>query len=592
MHQLLNYPFDSQAILKKRRAIRRELLGSKEPRIKKKIAVLGGSTTHDIVSVLELFLLDFGIEPEFYESEFGLYYEDAMFGEALGEFAPDLIFVHTSRRNITGLPAPADSPEFVSELLEAQYSRLENMWDHLLKTFRCPVIQNNFELPFYRLLGSRDAWDHRGHTNFISRLNMKLCEYACSHEDFYINDINYLSADYGLLKWTDPFYWHMYKYCLNLDAVPAFSYNLACIIKSIYGMNKKALVLDLDNTLWGGVVGDDGVDGIEIGHETPMGQVYSEFQAYLKELAGYGIILNVDSKNDEENALAGLRHPEGTLRPEDFICIKANWEPKDINFTEIAGELNILPESMVFIDDNPAERAIVTGQAPGVCAPLMDAPEHYITAIDRCGFFEASKLSKDDLSRNDMYRANARRAKLQKSFGSYEDYLLSLEMSARIRPFEQVYIPRIAQLTNKSNQFNLTTRRFTEPEMQAAMEDPEVITLYGRLTDKFGDNGVISVVMGRKDRDTLHITLWLMSCRVLKRNMEHAMLDELVKAAGAAGVRTLRGYYYRTQKNGMVRDFYKDFGFALVSSEGEDTVWELPIEGYVPKNTVIKVNAE
>ena len=382
----------------------------------------------------------------------------------------------------------------------------------------------------------------------------------------------------------------MYKYCLCLDAIPAFSYNVACIIKSIYGKNKKALVLDLDNTLWGGVVGDDGVDGIEIGHETSMGQVYSEFQAYLKELKSCGIMLNVDSKNEEENALAGLNHPEGTLKPDDFIYIKANWQPKDLNFTEIAAELNILPESMVFVDDNPAERAIVTGQIPGVSAPHMDAPEHYITAIDRCGFFEATALSKDDLSRNEMYKANAQRSKLQKSFASYEDYLRSLEMYADIRPFEPVYLSRITQLTNKSNQFNLTTRRYTESEMRERSNDPSYITLYGKLTDKFGDNGVITVVIGHIARDVLDIELWLMSCRVLKRNMEHAMLDTLAAKARQTGVTTLRGYYYRTAKNNMVKDFYRDFGFTLVSSDGDDTVWELPITGYENKNTVIKVN--
>lgn len=590
MHSLLTYPFDPQTILKKRRAIRRELLASGEPRVKKKIAVLGGSTTHDIVSILELFLLDFGIEPEFYESEFGLYYEDAMFSEELSRFAPDLIYIHTSRRNITRFPGPSDTPESAEELLSAQYAHFEGMWEHIREKYRCPVIQNNFELPFYRLLGNRDAWDHRGQTNFVTRLNAKFYEYAASHQDFYINDINYLSADYGLLGWSDPFYWHMYKYCLNLEAVPALSYSVACIIKSIYGKNKKALVLDLDNTLWGGIVGDDGVDGIEIGHETSMGQVYSEFQAYLKELRGYGIMLNVDSKNDEENAIAGLSHPEGTLRPEDFISIKANWQPKDLNFAEIAQELNILPESMVFVDDNPAERAIVTGQLPGVSAPVMDAPEHYITAIDRCGFFEMTKLSGDDLSRNDMYKANAQRAKLQKSFADYREYLLSLDMRAQIRPFEPVYIPRIAQLTNKSNQFNLTTRRYTESQMQELSGDKDYVTLYGRLTDRFGDNGVISVVLGRIDGGTLHIELWLMSCRVLKRNMEHAMLDALVRAAREAGVTTLRGYYYKTAKNGMVKDFYKDFGFSLLREDGEDTVWELPIDGYKDKNTVIKVN--
>ena len=590
MHQLLTCPFDSQTILKKRRTIRRELMSDGSSRSKKKIAVLGGSTTHDIVSVLELFLLDFGIEPVFYESEFGLFYEEAMFSPELEAFSPDLVFIHTSRRNITDLPRPGDTEADVSERLDGTYSRFETMWERLRRRFHCPVIQNNFELPFYRLLGNRDAWDFRGHTNFVTRLNARFCQYAASHADFYINDISYLSADYGLLKWTDPFYWHMYKYCLCLDAVPAFSYSVACIIKSIYGKNKKALVLDLDNTLWGGVVGDDGPDGIEIGHETSIGQVYSEFQAYLKELKAYGIMLNIDSKNDEENALAGLEHPEGTLRPDDFIHIKANWQPKDVNFTEIAKELNILPESMVFVDDNPAERAIVTAQVPGVCAPDMAAPEHYITAIDRCGFFEATELSKDDLSRNEMYKANAERGRLQKAFANYEEYLLSLDMRASIRPFEPVYLARIAQLTNKSNQFNLTTRRCTESQIQEMADDSQYITLYGKLSDKFGENGVISVVIGHIAGKILDIELWLMSCRVLKRNMEHAMLDALAARAKEAGVDKLRGYYYRTAKNGMVRDFYRDFGFTLISSDGDDTVWELPISGYQNKNTVIKVN--
>ena len=590
MHPLLTCPFDPQTILKKRRTIRRELLSDGSRRIEKKIAVLGGSTTHDIISALELFLLDFGIEPVFYESEFGLYYEDAMFGAELEEFAPDLIFVHTSRRNITDLPQAGDTEAAVNGRLDAVYAHFETMWERLRERFACPVIQNNFELPFYRLLGNRDAWDFRGHTNFVTRLNARFYEYAASHKDFYLNDIHYLSADYGLLKWSDPLWWHMYKYCLCLDAVPAFSYNVACIIKSIYGKNKKALVLDLDNTLWGGVVGDDGVDGIEIGHETSMGQVYSEFQAYLKELKSYGVMLNVNSKNDEENARAGLSHPEGTLKPDDFICIRANWQPKDLNFTGIAEELNILPESMVFVDDNPAERAIVTGQIPGVCAPELDTPEHYITAIDRCGFFEVTELSADDLSRNEMYKANAERARLQKSFANYEEYLLSLDMHAAIRPFEPVYLARITQLTNKSNQFNLTTRRYTESQMQEIAEDKNHITLYGKLTDKFGDNGVISVVIGRVNGAVLDIELWLMSCRVLKRNMEHAMLDALVEKAREAGVTTLRGYYYRTAKNGMVRDFYRDFGFTQVSSDGDDTVWELPLETYENKNTVIRVN--
>ncbi len=589
MNPALQWPFDPQLILKKRRSLRRELLADGTPRLHKRVAVLGGSTTHDVTATLELFLLDAGIEPEFYESEFGLYYEDAMFGEELESFRPEIVYIHTSLRNIPVFPAPGDSEEAVEEKLQAVYGRFEAMWLRLGERFAAPVIQNNFEMPFYRLLGNRDAWDHRGRVSFVTRLNEMFARYARSHTGFYLNDINYLSADYGLSRWSDPLYWHMYKYCLCLDAIPALAYNVANIVKSVYGKKKKALVLDLDNTLWGGVVGDDGVEGIEIGHETSMGQVYSEFQRYVKELAGYGVMLNVDSKNDEANARAGLEHPEGTLRPEDFIVLKANWEPKDLNFQEIARELNILPESMVFVDDNPAERAIVTGQLPDVAAPALDAPEHYIAAIDKNGYFEVTELSVDDLTRNDMYKANLQRAALEKSFASYTDYLLSLDMRAKIGPFEPVYIPRIAQLTNKSNQFNLTTRRYTESEMRAVAADPQYLTLYGKLTDRFGDNGVITVVLGRLTGETVEIELWLMSCRVLKRNMEHAMLDALAESARRAGAHTLRGYYYKTAKNAMVRDFYRDFGFTLVSQNGEDTVWELDITDYTAKNHVIRV---
>ncbi len=590
MNPLLAYPFDPQVVLKRRKSIRRELLAEPGERLQKRIAVLGGSTTHDIVATLELFLLDAGIQPVFYESEFGLYYEEGLFGEELERFAPELIFVHTSRRNLTELPAATDSDAEVEAKLERAYGHFETLWEGLRERFHVPVIQNNFELPFYRTLGNRDAWDPRGQTHFVERLNGKLAAYAAAHSDFYLHDIRFLSADYGLLRWSDPFYWHMYKYCLCLDAIPAFAYSLAGIIRSLYGRKKKALVLDLDNTLWGGVVGDDGVEGIEIGHETSMGQVYSEFQAYLKELKSWGVLLTVASKNDEENALAGLNHPEGTLRPEDLVLLKANWEPKDRSVAQIAQELNLLPDSLVFVDDNPAERAIVTAQVPEVQAPPLDAPEHAISLLDRAGYFEATELSQDDLGRSAMYRANAQRAQLEKSFASYEDYLRSLDMHAQIRPFEGVYLARIAQLTNKSNQFNLTTRRYSESQLQQAAQDPGHVTLYGKLTDRFGDNGVVSVVMGRWAGTVLDIELWLMSCRVLKRGMEYAMLDELVRRAREAGGTALRGTYLHTAKNGMVRDLYRDFGFTQVSADGEDTVWELELAGYRPQNHVIQVN--
>lgn len=587
----LQYPFDQQMLLKKRRSIKRHLLEQSKEFTEKNIAILGGSTTHDIKNMLELFLLNYGIKPLFYESEFGQFWQDAMFDNPeLEAFKPDLIYIHTSNRNIAQYPTVTDTEKEIEKLILTEYDRFSGMWDRLSEAYHCPIIQNNFEMPYYRLLGNRDASDIHGRTNFLSRMNQRFYDYANTHKGFYISDINYLSADYGLKTWSDPFYWHMYKYALCLNAIPDLAFNVANIIKSIYGRNKKALVLDLDNTLWGGVIGDDGVDGIEIGHETSMGQVFSEFQEYLKELKQIGVMLNVDSKNEMDNAVAGLKHPEGTLKPDDFIVLKANWQPKDQNFREIAEELNILPESMVFCDDNPAERHIVTEQIPGVEAPIFDKPEHYIYALDRNGFFEVTDLSQDDLKRNEMYVANARRASIQKSFANYQDYLLSLNMSATIRDFERVYLPRIAQLTNKSNQFNLTTKRISESEMEKLSRDENYIRLYGKLTDRFGDNGVISVVIGRVEGDALHIELWLMSCRVLKRNMEHAMLDRLAEEAAARGIRWLIGYYYPTQKNGMVKDFYANFGFSqIAASENGDTVWKLDITNYQNKNCVIEV---
>ena len=409
----------------------------------------------------------------------------------------------------------------------------------------------------------------------------------------YLIDIDYISSDYGLKRWSDPFYWYMYKYALAVPAIPYLSFNVANVIKSIYGKNKKGLVLDLDNTLWGGVVGDDGVNEICIGKEESEGQAFFDFQKYIKLHKDLGVLLNVDSKNDEKNALAGLNHPEGVLKPEDFICIKANWNSKDLNFKEIAAELNVLPESLVFVDDNPAERNIVTSQFNNVSAPEISDIAKSIELIDRSGFFETVQLSKDDLKRNEMYQENVKRTNFQKTFLNYADYLDSLNMKATIKPFDPLYIERIAQLTNKSNQFNLTTKRYTKEEIEQIALDSSYITLYGRLEDKFGDNGIVSIFIGRIEQKALHIELFLMSCRVLKRDMEYAMLDEIIKKANSLDLTKVLGYYYPTEKNGMVKSLYQDFGFNKVSQDDkENSVWSLSLQEkpYIDKNKHIQVN--
>ncbi len=586
-----HYPLDTEQLLRKKRRIRRELLAQNPHPLHKKIAILGGSTTNEVADQLGLFLLNYGIEAEFYQSEYGQYWQDAMFGTPeLDEFKPDVIYIHTNWRNVEHFPTTADTPAQVDELLEAEYTRFETMWQALAQKFGCPVIQNNFDRPNYRLMGNRDVWDVRGRTNFLSRLNQKFYAYACAHEDFYINDLDYLASDYGLTAWGDAFFWHMYKYAMCLDAIPSLANSLANIIKSLYGRNKKALVLDLDNTLWGGVVGDDGVDGIAVGPEVPEGQVYAEFQSYCKALKSIGVVLAVDSKNDEENALAGLNHPDGVLRPDDFVAIKANWDPKDQNLKAIADELNLGADSFVFADDNPAERAIVAAQVPGVETPVLDGAENYIKTLDHGGYFEVTTLSGEDLKKTELYHANAQRRRAQAAFADYGAYLDSLEMTATIRGFEPLYIQRIAQLTNKSNQFNLTTLRCSEDDIRGMAENPAWLCLYGKLVDKFGDNGVVTVVAGQSEGETLHLRLWLMSCRVLKRGMEDAMMDAVVADAAARGLKTIRGYYYPTAKNGMVKEFYAGMGFAKVDEDADgNTTWELSVEGYTPRHPHMQI---
>lgn len=586
----LNYPFDSDQVMSTKKKLLR-LLKEHENGTPLKIAVLGGSTTSDIVKVLELFLRNRGIIPSFYESEYAQYWSDAVFGTPeLDEFKPEIVFIHTCSRNIEEKPTVGEDAKSVSEKLEREYARYEKMWTSLSEKFGCIIIQNNFELPSERLLGNREAGCAYGRIDFITRLNIKLYDYAQTHANFYIHDINYLSAAYGLERWHELRHWHLYKYALSVSAIPDFAYSLSNIICSCLGKNKKVLALDLDNTLWGGVIGDDGQSGIEIGHETHEGQSYLALQKFVKAHKELGVLLTVCSKNDPENALEGLNHPDGVLKPSDFTLIKANWNEKSLNLEETAQELNLLPESFVFVDDNPVECDIVKAQAPEIMTINFEDPEECIRRIDKCGYFEVTNLSADDAKRGEMYAANAQRAAAEKKFASYDDFLASLEMSAVIGEFDPVHIPRITQLTNKSNQFNLTTKRYTQAEMEATAASPNYIRLCGRLTDKFGDNGIVSVVIGEKRGAELHIDLWLMSCRVLKRGMEYAMINRLVEEAKKAGIETIFGYYYPTKKNAMVKELFGDFGFEKTSEDGDgNTVWKLEVNGYSPKKIFIDI---
>ena len=587
---LLEYPFDPSLILQKKRSLKREL-SKKEGLIPKKIALLSGSTIGEVKNILELFLLENGIQPTFYEGGYSLFYENIVFDDgSLANFQPDFIYIHTSWRNLKNLPSQMDSPELCQQKLDAEYSRFEQVWKAAQK-FGCPIIQNNFDLPVYRVMGNLDAVDVHGKVRFIRKLNDKMAEYAAATPNFYINDLAYLQAVYGMEQFSSQTAWYAYKYLCSIDCIPYLAQSVANIIKSLLGKNKKLVACDLDNTLWGGIIGDDGTEGIVMGNETPTGMAYTEFQSYLKELSAMGVLLSVCSKNEETNAAAGFTRGDSVLKRDDFVSFKANWEPKHLNLAQTAKEINILPDSFVFMDDNPAEREIVRRELAGVSVPELTAPEEYIKAIDRMGYFEVTLLSADDRKRAEMYKQNQQRAVLEQSFGNYEDYLHSLEMVCDIGAFSPAHAERITQLINKTNQFNLTTRRYTAAEVETVMNSPEYITLFGKLVDKFGDNGIVTAMIGHIVGDTLEMDLWIMSCRTFKRQLEHAMFDEMVRQAAEKGIRKIVGHYYPTAKNLLVSDFYATIGFNKVSEDekGNKTFEFTGFEGYQPQCNVMKI---
>lgn len=579
---IVDYPFDSERMLRERRKIKKELLETGIAFIEKRIAVLGGSTTKDVVDMMELFLLNMGIKVQIYQSDFDQYEQEALFpSRELIDFNPEIVYIHTSVRNLRAFPNIQMSKTQIDAFMQAEIEKYTNIWSGLLERFSCIVIQNNFELPPYRLFGNKDASDIHGKVNYISRLNCRLYEEIDKRRHVFVNDLNYTAASYGLERWVDQKCWNLYKYAMDVHAIPAVAYSVSNIIKSILGKSKKVLVTDLDHTLWGGVIGEDGLENLEIGHETALGEAYTAFQNYLLELKNRGVVLAVLSKNDLEAAMKGLRHPENTISPQDFAVIKANWNHKHENYQEIASELNVLPESMVFVDDNPAERALIRETFPETGIVDKNSVDDFVSFIDKAGFFEASYLSDDDMKRGQMYGENVKREQSRQRFSDYRDYLIFLKMHAEIRPFDYVHLPRIAQLTGKSNQFNLTTKRYTAAELEMIMNDTKrYLTLYGKLTDRFGDNGIVSLVIGEICGKELHIDLWLMSCRVLKRGFERAMMDALLEQGKAHNMQTVKGYYYPTAKNEMVREFYGTMGFLKISETKERTIWERKI----PKN--------
>ncbi|WZL82116.1 HAD-IIIC family phosphatase [Vallitaleaceae bacterium 9-2] len=583
----LNYPFDSQYLIKHKTKIRQELICENKTYTFIKVAVLAGSTVNHIVDFIELFLLDCGLKPEFYISGFNQYYEEVMFeSQRLEQFKPDIVFIHTSSRNILSKPTIKDTKEHIEEKLDMEFERYTAMWTKLKEMFNCIIIQNNFERPMYQIMGNSDISNIHGESNFIYRLNGLMYKYSQDNGHFYIHDVDGLSARYGLERWQEPKYWYYYKYALNINAIPEFCYSLVSIIKSLYGKNKRGIILDADNTLWKGIVGEDGANNLKMSTDTGIGYSFYEWQHYLKKLSQYGIVLSVASKNNECDFFEGLANTSNALEAKDFECIYANWNRKDENIEKIAQELQLGKEHFLFVDDNPTERALV--MHTDVTVIDGNKPEEFIKYINNGHYFEVTQLTKEDVVRKQSYKANADRQKQQRQHIHYHDFLRDLELTLNIQTFDGTNIDRIVQLLNKSNQFNLLTQRYTQQEFILHVQENNRRCYFGELKDRFGDYGLIVIIMVSVDKRILYVEDFVMSCRAIKKNVEFAIMDYIYQVAKEKGCKKIVGTYIPTARNALVKDIYKSMGFASKDLNSGPITWEIEVSKYKNMNQTVQ----
>ena len=424
----------------------------------------------------------------------------------------------------------------------------------------------------------------------VRKLNMGLMDLSQRYANLFICDIAGLQNKLGRDMMFAPNVYVSTEMVLSIDALPYVASRVMDIICAIKGQFKKCLILDLDNTVWGGVIGDDGLEGIQLGHGLGIGKAFTEFQMWVKKLKQRGVIICVASKNNEDTAKEPFeKHPDMVLKLEDIAVFQANWETKVDNIRTIQRILNIGFDSMVFLDDNPFERNIVRENIPGITVPeLPQDPGEYLEYLYSLNLFETASYSQADKDRTKQYQVEAQRVSLQKTFSNEADFLKSLDMTSVVSGFSKFNTPRVAQLSQRSNQFNLRTVRYTEADIEALGQNPDVIDLSFTLEDKFGDNGLIAVIiMKKQDEETLFIDTWFMSCRVLKRGMEDFTLNTMVEAAREKGYKRIIGEYLPTPKNKMVENHYPSLGFQKL--EGTPTAqYVLDVEQYQPRENYIK----
>ncbi len=558
-----------------------------------RLAVLGSSTLTHLLPAIRVAGLRRGLWIETYENDFGQFAQElADPASALRAFQPTAVLLALDAHHLTaGVTAAMDSATAEAAFTETA-DRVRALWRDIRNVLRCPILHQTAPAIHTQMMGQNDHRLPGSRAAFLARLNAHVRTMA-DEDGVDILAIDDHAARDGIAAWHDLGLWHRAKQEIAYAAAPMFGDLVGRWLAAKQGRSFKCLVLDLDNTLWGGVIGDDGMEGIALGQGSPLGEAFAAVQDYARELSRRGVILAVCSKNDEANALEAFdHHPDMVLRRADIACFVANWSDKATNLRAIASQLNIGLDSLVFLDDNPFERNLVRQELPEVAVPeISDDPIAFPRALSDAGYFEALSITDEDRERTGQYRGNLARDALKAAVTDLASYLRGLDMRLIWKRFDRVGLQRITQLINKSNQFNLTSRRYTDEDVLAVMADPNAFGLQLRLLDRFGDNGVIAIVIGRLHPNAdLLIDTWLMSCRVLGRQVEPTTLNLIAAEAARIGAKRLIGEFIPTKKNAMVKDHFSRLGFTMLEHGAEDTRrFVLDLVGFQPADTFIHV---
>jgi len=562
---------------------------SQTPKISLKIAVLGTNSIQYICKIMRLFLAaKYNIHADIYEGRYDGIASDVLDESSqLYSFSPDVVVVIPEIDDIKDIPALMSDSSQIQDVLNRSIGYYKTLWDRLA-SMNPHIFQANFVIPPVSQLGNLEANCAFSKNSFLHRLNLELAEQKTNRVTFL--DFDSLAANVGKLRWFDYPSYFLYKQGFCLDFLGNVGALICSQIAALVGFTRKCLVLDLDNTIWGGIVGDNGFDGIELAPNSPIGESYRFFQRYILELKNRGVILAVCSKNDEDIAKEPFYKNENMLlKLDDISCFVANWDDKATNLLRISKELNIGTDSFVFFDDNPAEREIVIANLHDVM--VIDVPTDpacYVSALDTARAFDWLQLTAEDLGRSSSYVSQQARIQLESSFVSYDEYLKALGMTARVSILAQSQIPRFSQLINKTNQFNLRTQRYSESDVAGFAADDDYRLIYAQLKDKFDDYGLISSVILHKQGDKCFIDTWLMSCRVLKRGVEYLIFSYIVMIARQMGCIGIIGEYIPSSKNSIVKDFYPQLGFKHMG----DNIWFFDKFDFHEIQTFIKLEGD